>query len=499
MSFIPLYFALPLLGAFLIPILNKIWKPLVLIVSSLITFTLFILSLYGIAVVQEIPMLVYKMGNWPPPLGIVMAFDAMSAFMTLVISVIAFTANIFSLQYLRTYTGQAKFYTLFMLIVAGMMGLVITGDLFNMFVFLEIAAIASYALVAFGVETEELEAAFKYMVMGEIGSLTFLLAIALLYAKVSTLNLADISILLQTFRYSTIFWTILGMMLFAFAIKAAIVPFHSWLPDAHPAAPAPISSLLSGVFIKVLGIYTMARLVFNVFGLSRMTDPVFFNLLLGFGLVSIAVAGLIALNQRDYKRLLGFSSVSQIGYVLIGFGIGNFEGVAGAIFFVMAHALAKGLLFLTSGSITDAAKTRDLNKLAGCGEKMPTTAWSFRFGALSIIGLPPLIGFWAKFYIVKGALKGGLLWIGIIAILLSGLTLAYLLKIESRVFMKKGKNEFKEAPFLMRFSMVFLVILILIAGLGFNYVFDFIIGPAAHALMRGLEYAQLVFASVINF
>ncbi|OGC39214.1 hypothetical protein A2Y85_03390 [candidate division WOR-3 bacterium RBG_13_43_14] len=499
MSFIPWYFALPLLGAFLIPILNKIWKPLVLIFTTAITFALFILSLYGIAVVHEIPMVVYKMGNWPPPLGIVMAFDAMSAFMTLVIAVIAFAANIFSLQYLRTYTGQGKFYTLFMLIIAGMMGLVVTGDLFNMFVFLEIAAIASYALVAFGTEAEELEASFKYMVIGEIGSLTFLLAIALLYAKVSTLNLADVSNVLQTFRYSPIFWTILGMMIFAFSIKAALVPFHSWLPDAHPAAPAPISSLLSGVFIKVLGIYTMARLIFNVFGLSRATDPVFFNLLIGFGLISIVIAGLIALAQRDYKRLLGFSSVSQIGYVLVGFGIGNFEGVTGAIFFILAHALAKGLLFLTSGSVVDATGTRDLNKLAGCGEKMPTTAWSYRIGALSLIGLPPFIGFWAKFYIVKGALKAGLLWIALAAVLLSGLTLAYLLKIESHVFMKKGKNDYKEAPFLMRFSMVFLVILILIAGLGFNYVFDLIIGPAAHALLRGLEYAQLVFASVINF
>ncbi|UCG92882.1 MAG: hypothetical protein JSV97_04025 [candidate division WOR-3 bacterium] len=243
MLFIPLLFALPLITAFVIPILGKIYKPLVWIVTTVVSFILFIIALYGVAVTQEIPMSVYKMGNWPPPLGIVMAFDSFSAFMVLMISIIVFTTSLFSLRYLSRFTGQWKFYTLFMLMTAGMMGISITGDLFNMFVFLEIAAISSYALVAFGIEGEELEASFKYMVMGEIGGLTFLLAIALIYAKTSTLNLADISNSMQVIRGTTFFWMIIGMMLFAFSIKAGLVPFHTWAPDAYPAAPAPISSL----------------------------------------------------------------------------------------------------------------------------------------------------------------------------------------------------------------------------------------------------------------
>lgn len=495
MSFIPLYFALPLICAFLIPILGKIFKPLIWIITTAVSFILFILALYGVAVTQEIPLIVYKMGNWPPPLGIIMAFDSFSAFMVLVISIVVFTGSLFSLRYMSHYTGEWKFYTLFMLMTAGMMGIAITGDLFNMFVFLEIAAISSYALVAFGVDAEELEAAFKYMVMGEIGGLTFLLSIALIYAKTSTLNLADIANALQATRGTTFFWMVLGMMLFAFSIKAALVPFHSWLPDAHPAAPAPISALLSGIFIKVLGIYTVARLAFNVFGLTRATDPLFFNILIALGLLSIAFAGLTALNQNDYKRLLGFSSVSQIGYIMLGFGIGNFYGVAGAIFFILAHALAKGLLFLTSGAVVHATGTRDINKLAGLGERMSTTSWSFRIGGLSLTGIPPLVGFFAKFFIIIGALQAGFLWIAIIAILLSGVTLAYLLKIENNVFMKKGKIEAKAAPFTMRIAMVFLVVLIFLIGVGFQTVIDFIVGPAAHALLRGLEYANLVFSS----
>jgi len=500
MSFIPLFFALPLITAFLIPILGKIFKPLIWIVSTLVSFVLFIISLYGIAVTQEIPMVVYKMGNWPPPLGIVMAFDSFSAVTVFVISIISFTSCLFSYRFLSRYTGQWKFYTLLMLVIAGMMGISITGDLFNMFVFLEIAAIASYALVAFGIDAKELEAAFKYMVMGEIGGLTFLLSIALLYAKTSTLNLADISYSLQVVGHTPFFWMILGMMLFAFSIKAGLVPFHSWVPDAYPAAPAPISSLLAGICTKVFGIYTMARIIFNVFGLTRAHDPMFFNILIGMGLLSIAFAGLTALNQTDYKRLLAFSSISQVGYILIGFGIGNFYGIVGAIFYILAHGFAKGLLFLTSGSVVYATSTSDLKKLAGLGERMPTTAWSFRFGGLSLVGIPPLVGFFAKLFIILGAIKAGFLWLAVLAILLSILTLAYLLKIENSVFMKKRKSDTKRAPFTMRIGMVFLVVLIVIIGIGFQPVMDFIVGPAAHALLRGVEYANLVFSHVlVNF
>ncbi|MBN2620445.1 NADH/ubiquinone/plastoquinone (complex I) [candidate division WOR-3 bacterium] len=496
MSFIPLYFVIPLVSAFLIPIIGKLYKPLVWIWTLVVSFLLFLLGLYGVAFTQRVPIAVYAMGNWAPPLGIVMAFDSLSALMVLTISIIMFAVSLFSLRYIARYTGEWKFYTLLMLMTAGMMGISITGDLFNMFVFLEIAAISSYALVAFGVGPDELEASIKYMVMGEIGGLTFLLAIALIYAKTSTLNLADISMALQAVRGTTFFWMILGMLLLAFSIKAALVPFHSWLPDAHPSAPAPISSLLSSAFIKVLGIYTTARLVFNVFGLTRTTDPLFFDILLGLGLLSITFAGLTALRQKDYKRLLGFSSVSQIGYIMLGFGVGNYYGIAGALFFILAHALAKGLLFLTSGSVVHVTGTRDLDKLAGLGERMQTTAWSWRFGFSSLAGIPPLAGFFAKLFIIIGAIQAGFLWIAIVAILLSALTLGYLLKIETKVYMKQGKIEAKPAPFTMRIAMVFLVVLLVIVGLFFQQIETYLIEPAAQALLRGLEYSSMVFGSI---
>lgn len=492
MAIIPLYFTIPLISAFLIPILSKIFKPLVWIWTTIVSFLLFIMALYGIVITQEIPVIVYKMGNWPPPLGIVMAFDSFSALMVLAISIIVFTCSLFSLRFLERFTGSWKFYTLFMLMTAGMMGIVITGDLFNMFVFLEIAAISSYALVAFGIEAEELEASFKYMVMGEIGGLTFLLAIALIYAKLSTLNLADISISLQLIRDTTFFWMVLGLMLFAFSIKAGLVPFHSWVPDAYPAAPAPISGLLAGICTKVFGVYTAARMIFNVFALSRESDPLFFNILIGLGMLSIAFAGVTALYQKDYKRLLAYSSISQVGFIMLGFGIGNFYGVVGAVFYILAHSFAKALLFYTSGSVVYATGNRDIGRLNGLGEDMPTTAWSYRIGFLSVVGIPPLIGFFAKLFIIIGAVQAGFLWLAVVAVVLSILSLAYLLKIENNVFMKKGKGRAPAAPFTMRIAMVFLVVLIVVFGVGFQPINNFIIEPAAHALLRGIEYSSMV-------
>lgn len=493
MIFLPLLFALPLLAAFLIPLLSKLWKPFAPIIGNIVAFVLFVLSLYGIAITQVMPMIVYKFGNWPPPIGIVFGFDAFSAFMVLVISIVVFTGALFGINYLKHYTGQWKFWTLYMLITAGLMGTSITGDLFNMFVWIEISAIASYALVSFGIEHEELEAAFKYMVMGEIAGMTLLLTIALIYAKTSTLNLADIGISLQEIKNTTFFWSILGLLLFSFSVKAALVPFHFWLPDAHPSAPAPISSLLSGIFIKVLGIYTSARFIFNIFGLNREETPLFFNILVGIGLLSIIFAGITALNQRDYKRLLGYSTVSQVGYIILGFGVGNYYGIAGAILYILAHGISKALLFLTSGSVVYTTGERDINKLGGLGEKMPTTAWSFRIGALSLVGLPPLVGFFAKFLIALGAIKQGFLWLAIVAIGFSGVTLGYLLKIENNVYLKKNGIQVKESPLLMRVAMVFLVILIIALGIGYKQVFDLIIQPATEALLRGSEYIKLIF------
>ncbi|MFO7651986.1 MAG: proton-conducting transporter membrane subunit [bacterium] len=495
-DFLPLFVVVPLGAAFLIPLLNRVWPGLTDLAANLAGTVLLGLACYGVALVATgSPVLLYKMGGWAPPIGIVLVYDALTALVVVAVSVVGFAALLFSVRYLDHYTARWKFYSLFMLVLAGLNGVALSGDIFNIFVFTEIAAVASYALVAFGTDFDELEAGFKYMVIGEIGGAAILLAIALLYALTGTLNMADASRVLAAGGQSPVYWFIATTFLVGFAVKMAMAPFHAWLPDAHPSAPAPVSALLSGVFIKVLGVYAMSRVMFNMFGLSRATSPWFFNALIAFGVLSIAAGGLLAYVQKDYKRLLAYSSVSQIGYILIGLGIGNFWGIAGALFHVLAHALGKGTLFLTAGSVEMQAGSRNIDRLAGLEKTMPATTWSYLLGALSLSGVPPFAGFFSKLLIIIGAVSARMYWLAVFAALLSTLTLAYLTRLAGKVFLSRRGVDVtpaRESPVTMVSATLLLVVLSLVLGLGFKPALDWLVGPAARVLMDGIGYAQAV-------
>lgn len=270
MNIIPLFVVIPLGAAFIIPIICKFYKKTCDIIANLAVFAVVVLSfvmLFKLFNSGFVPF-VYKVGGWKPPIGICMVVDGLTVLMLITVNIIALMSTIFSIGYMEKYTDKWKYYTLFMLMLAGMNAVIITGDMFNLYVFLEISAISSYALVAFGCEHEELEASFKYMILGTVASLFILLGIGILYSATSTLNMADISQRLSGTGDRVIpFITVLFIM--GFGLKAAVMPFHAWLPDAHPSAPAPISAMLSGVLIKVLGIYAMVRILFNVLGLGR--------------------------------------------------------------------------------------------------------------------------------------------------------------------------------------------------------------------------------------
>jgi multicomponent Na+:H+ antiporter subunit D len=492
--FVPLFVVIPMASAFLIPLFAKLWQRSADLIANAAAAALLGISAYGAAsLLTESQVLVYRMGGWAPTLGITLAYDHLTALVALAVNALGLFALLFSVRYLDQYTGRWKFYALFMLVLAGLNGVTVTGDIFNLFVFIEISAVSSYALVAFGTDFDELEAGFKYMVIGEIGGTAILLAIAMLYAKASTLNMAAVSQVMAGFGRTPLFWFIVGTFLVGFAVKMAMVPFHAWLPDAHPSAPAPVSALLSGVFIKVLGVYAMCRVMFNVFGLSRGNAPSFFNLLLGFGVLSIVAGGLLAYAQKDYKRLLAYSSVSQIGYILVGLGIGNYWGIVGALFHILAHALGKGLLFLTAGSVEHATGTRDLDKLSGLEKNMPVTAWSYLLGSLSLAGVPPFAGFFSKLFIIVGAISAGMYWLAILAAIFSTVTLGYLVSVVNRAFFARKDREPTtacEVPASMIIAMLALLVLTIALGVGFKPVLDRLVGPAAQNLIQGLGYAR---------
>jgi len=443
---LPMFVAIPLVVAFILPALGKGLKPVATLLANLVTIGLLVLAVTSIGDAR-----VYEVGNWSIPLGINLVLDGLSSLLLLAISVVSAAAMLFSVRYMEQYTAKPKYLSLFLLMVAGMNGVVLSGDVFNLYVFLEIASIASYALVGFGCEHEELEASFKYMVLGSIASTFILFGVALVYANTGSLNMAYISRAIEEMGMNAGLAFALSLFVAGFGLKAALVPFHAWLPDAHPSAPAPISAMLSGVLIKALGVYALARLVFNVFGVSTQVGWV----LVALGLASMVAGGFLALGPWDFKRLLAYSSISQIGYVVLGLGLGAVLlaqkanvawaslAILGGLFHLLNHSVYKSLLFLTSGSVEMATGTRQMSEMGGLADRMPMTRAACAVASASIAGVPPFPGFWSKLILVIAAAQARMYWVAATIVLVSVCTLIMYLKVHRYVFLGELPERFK--------------------------------------------------------
>ena len=495
-NIIPLFVVTPLAGSFLIAIAGRRFKWIPDVLGNLASLGLLVFSALSVRAVNIYGTLVYSVGSWKPPIGIAMVLDGLSAFMLVTVNLIAFLVALYSVDYMKRFTSKWKFYSLFLLMVAGMNGVIITGDLFNLFVFLEIASVASYALVAFGTEKHELEAAFKYAVMGTVASLFVLLGIVFLYSFTSTLNMADMANVLASKGPSNIVMLVGALFIMGFGLKAALVPFHAWLPDAHPSAPAPISAMLSGVLIKSLGVYALVRVFFNIIGIT----PAFSSALMFLGALSMVVGVFLAIGQWDLKRLLAYHSISQIGYVVLGIGIGTPLGILGGIFHLFNHSAFKSLLFLNSGAVEYAAGTRDLKKMGGLMEKMPVTGATGLIASMSIAGIPPFNGFWSKLIIIIAAVEAGKFWYAFWAVLASVLTLASFTKVMKYAFfgnLKATLNKVKEVPFFMRISMIAFAAVCVFGGMLLIYRVDrAFLDKAVRVIIEGVNYANVVLKGV---
>ncbi len=356
-----LFIGVPLVLAGLMPLIGKLSKRFLpdLLTNLALLFLLVVSLRLGSSV--GIQQLIW----FGQPINIVLAIDGFSIFMLFTVSLVSLCVCLFSIDYMQHYGAKANYYALLLIMITGMNGLVLSTDVFSIYLFLEVAAVASYGLVAYGLGYDELEASFKYLMLSAVASGMILLSIALLFGLTGCLDLNGISAGLKTLENKTAVGFCSALFLMGFGLKAAIVPFHAWLPDAHPSAPAPISAMLSGLLIKVSGIYAMTRILFNVFGLNSALSEV----LLYLGVLSIVVGALLALRQDDIKRMLAYSSISQIGYILLGIGLGTPLALLGALFHVFNHAVAKALLFLNSGSLERATGTRSLEKMGGLARR----------------------------------------------------------------------------------------------------------------------------------
>ncbi|MBA7521596.1 Na(+)/H(+) antiporter subunit D [subsurface metagenome] len=495
-NILPLFVGISLAGAFLTSIVGNKLKWLPDLMGSLTTLILLGLSLITVRIVATQGILVYSVGSWKLPIGIALVLDGLTVFMLVTVNLMAFLIAIYSINYMERFTSKWKFYTLFLLMVAGMNGVVITGDMFNLFVFLEIASVASYALVAFGTERHELEAAFKYTVMSTVGSIFVLLGIVFLYSYTSTLNMADMANILAQKSASNITIMVSVLFIMGFGLKAALVPFHAWLPDAHPSAPAPISAMLSGVLIKSLGVYTLCRVFYNIIGINSSLSLI----LMVLGTLSMVIGVFLAIGQWDFKRLLAYHSISQIGYVILGIGLGTPLGMIGGLFHLFNHSVFKSLLFLNSGAVEYATGTRDLQKMGGLMTKMPITGTTSLVASMSIAGIPPFNGFWSKLIIIIACVQANRLGFAFWAVLASILTLASFMKVMKYAFFGKLKekwNKVEEVPIFMKLAMVILALICIVGGVLLIYnINEIFLKPASDVLLEGTKYADIVFKGI---
>ena len=496
----PIYSIMVLfLGAFLIVIFgkSKVFRHAVALLATFASF--FFMAMLFKPVMLEGQTIAYWMGNRVPAggyaIGIALEVDALSLFFGLLVSCVVFIACVYSIQYMSHDDNVPQYYTLFLMLAGGVMGLVLSGDLFNMFIMVEILTFAAVALTAFrNTANGALEAAFKYLVVGCIGSTCILAGTIMLYAQVHTLNLAQMASLIPG-HLNTATKVAFALLFIGFSTKAFLVPFHPLAADAHGAAPASISVLISGVLTKS-GIYGLIRLSYFLFQSMALGTMQFWLVFLGS--VSMFVCVTMALAQHAFKRLLAFHSISQIGYVLASVGLCTAFGISAGLYHAMNHTLFKGLLFLAAGAVLHETGTTDLGKLGGLSRKMPHTTVLFLIGAFSISGIPPFNGFASKWMIYQATYQKavetgniGFLLVTICALVTSTLTLASFVKVTQSVFFGQLPKEYenvKEVPFGMRLAMGILAAMCLVTGLLPEAVTRYLTEPAARAVFAVTDY-----------
>ena len=487
------------LGAFLIVIFgqNRAVRNILAFLATAIPLCLLILLVKPILLQGEV--IAYWMGGRAPAggyaIGIALEVDAFGLFFGLLIATAVFVAALYSYSYMSHDDNEPQYYTLFLMLCGGVMGLVLSGDLFNMFIMVEILTFAAVALTAFrNTATGALEAAFKYLVVGSIGSSCILAGTIMLYAQAHTLNFAQLSAMLPgNLNRATII--AYALLFIGFCTKAFLVPFHPLAADAHGAAPAPVSVLISGVLTKS-GLYGIIRLTYVLFRTMNLGTVQFWLVFLGS--VSMFVCVTMALAQHDFKRLLAFHSISQIGYVLTAAGLATALGVSSGLYHAMNHTLFKGLLFLCAGAVLHETGTTDLGKLGGLSKKMPHTTVLFLVGAFSISGIPPFNGFASKWLIYQATYQKavesgniGFLMATIVALVTSTLTLASFVKVTQSVFFGQLPKEYenvKEVSFGMRLAMGILACLCILTGLFPRFVTTNLTEPAAKAVFAANNY-----------
>jgi len=373
---------------------------------------------------------VTQAGGWAAPFGISLVVDLLSAVLVALTGVVGLAVALYSLATIDPERERFGYYPLLHVLLLGVCGAFLTGDLFNLYVWFEVLLIASFVLLALGGERAQLEGAIKYVALNLVSSMLFLVAVGLLYAEVGTLNMADLARRVPLHPQPALITTLAMLFLIAFGIKAAAFPLFFWLPASYHTPPAAVSALFAGLLSKV-GVYALIRTFTLIF---VQDEGLFQTLILSIAGLTMLTGVFGALAQRELRRILAFESISQIGYMLLGLGLLSRLGLGGALFFMLHHGIVKTSLFLVSGLIEEWRRTGDLRALGGLYRAAPGLAAMFLVAALSMAGLPPLSGFAAKLALVQAGLGAGQGLLVGVALAVSVLTLFVMMRIWSEVF-----------------------------------------------------------------
>ncbi|KXA89822.1 hypothetical protein AKJ40_01180 [candidate division MSBL1 archaeon SCGC-AAA259M10] len=482
-----------LAGAFIIPIISLIQKKTdrtgacgYFALGFMILTLLLVLSMAPKVWNGEI--IIYKLAGRSPPLGINLTIDGLAIQMALMIGILGSAVIAYSIPFMKDKDELGKFYTLILTSIAGMMGIVLTGDIFNFYVFLEIMSISSYGLIAIHRDSDGLVAGLKYLFIGTAESSFILLGITLLYGTIGSLNIADIGAKIKAIQSAAqampdILLLALALFVTGILIKTAMVPFHGWLVDAIASAPTPVSALLAGPE-AVVGIYLIVRIPYLPFRTSIG------SILIGFGAVSMVVGVLMALLSSKFKKMLAYHVISQKGYMVMAIGIGTALGLKGGLFHLLNHSTYKSLLLMSAGVVVMRLNTQNFDDYGGLLKKMPYVALTFLVGALAISGVPPLNGFLSKFTIYLAGIDADLPILTFLALLASALTLASFFKAFKKTFLgqeSESHKDVKGVPLGMLIPMLILAAICIIVGLlpslGFN-----IVEPAQRSVVHAEKY-----------
>jgi multicomponent Na+:H+ antiporter subunit D len=421
-------------------------------VALVATWAAFAMSCSLLARVLDGGVISYELGGWAAPWGIEYRVDLVNSYVLVIVSgissvVIPYTRQSMLMEFVRE--REYLFYSAYLLCLTGLLGVTITGDAFNLFVFLEISSLSSYVLISLGPDRRALTAAYQYLVMGTIGATFIVIGIGLLYHSTGTLNMHDLGTRLPATGYDRVVVAAFAFLTIGAALKLALFPLHLWLPNAYTYAPSSVSAFLAATATKV-AVYILLRFFFTVFGAEFSFEilPTAVPLMV-LAIIAMFAASTVAIFQDNVKRMLAYSSVAQIGYMILGLSLATVGGLTATILHLFNHALMKGALFLVMGCVYYRLQSVNLDGFAGLGRRMPWTMAAFVGGGLSLIGVPLTAGFISKWQLVKAALEGGLWWVAVLVVLSSLLAVVYVWRVVEKAYFEDppaGHEAIEEAP-----------------------------------------------------